>query len=108
MTASFLVISFLAGVTQLCSATIFPLNPDYEVKHFFNELHLKETPKENLRRLANDMLSTANLTVDPCDDFFEYACGAWNHNKSLRDPTARAFAMAFSIHYQRFNCRVFL
>lgn len=28
--------------------------------------------------IAARMLDSIDQTVDPCDDFFEYACGTWN------------------------------
>ena len=27
---------------------------------------------------AAQIIEAADMTVDPCDDFFQFACGAWN------------------------------
>lgn len=34
--------------------------------------------KCNIFILAARLLEAMDRTVDPCDDFFEYACGTWN------------------------------
>jgi predicted metalloendopeptidase len=34
------------------------------------------------------MLEALDDTVDPCDDFFEFACGAWNKKNIIPDDRA--------------------
>jgi predicted metalloendopeptidase len=40
-------------------------------------------------RAAAFILSAVNFSVDPCEDFFEYACGQWNHEHPVPDDKAR-------------------
>ena len=35
--------------------------------------------------LASRLLNAMDLTSDPCDDFFEYACGGWNKKNVIHD-----------------------
>ena len=39
----------------------------------------------NVLALASRMISAINYTVDPCDDFFEYACGSWKEKNPIPD-----------------------
>lgn len=34
---------------------------------------------------ASRLLSAMDATVDPCEDFFEYACGTWNRVHIIPD-----------------------
>ncbi len=34
---------------------------------------------------AARMIDSMDQSVDPCDDFFEYACGAWNRKHVIPD-----------------------
>lgn len=34
---------------------------------------------------ASRLLSAMDSSVDPCDDFFEYACGTWNRIHIIPD-----------------------
>uniref|UniRef100_A0A646QFM4 Neprilysin n=1 Tax=Hemiscolopendra marginata TaxID=943146 RepID=A0A646QFM4_9MYRI len=38
---------------------------------------------------ASILLSSINLTVDPCDDFYTFACGGWMKHHSIPDEKSR-------------------
>ncbi|EFN77756.1 Neprilysin-2 [Harpegnathos saltator] len=69
------------------TTTVSPL-PDEE-KDICNTEHCK--------RIASKMLSYMNHLVDPCDDFYEYACGGFEANPQLVDTDL----MRQSNNYQR-------
>ncbi|GMT15487.1 hypothetical protein PFISCL1PPCAC_6784 [Pristionchus fissidentatus] len=39
-------------------------------------------------RAANYLMDAMNTTADPCDNFFEYACGQWNYAHPIPDDSA--------------------
>lgn len=44
-----------------------------------SENTITDDNREYLQAYAAKMLSYMNRTVEPCDDFYEYACGNWKH-----------------------------
>ncbi|GMR37645.1 hypothetical protein PMAYCL1PPCAC_07840 [Pristionchus mayeri] len=39
-------------------------------------------------RAANYLMDAMNITADPCENFFEYACGQWNYAHPIPDDSA--------------------
>jgi putative endopeptidase len=53
--------------------------------------------QEDLDSLASDVLSSMNKDVDPCDDFYEYACGGWiQANRELMPADRSSWSKSFS------------
>jgi len=54
-----------------------------------------ETPEEVRAAFATSVQETLNTEVDPCEDFYEYACGGWLENTEMpgdRSRMTRAFS----------------
>lgn len=49
-----------------------------------------------------DMLKQLNQTVDPCEDFYEYACGGWETENALEpgETHVTGFALVKGKSYQ--------
>lgn len=43
---------------------------------------------EHCRRVSDEILKSINVSVNPCDNFFEYSCGSWIKNHTI--PKGRA------------------
>nr|CAD7417227.1 unnamed protein product [Timema cristinae] len=48
----------------------------------FNDLYCLTTPCVSA---AADMLRSSDVTTNPCDDFYKYACGGWVKNNPIPD-----------------------
>eukprot|EP01137_Pigoraptor_chileana_P023403 Opistho-2@89624 len=44
---------------------------------------------KDFSELAKQILAVMNRTVDPCDDFYQYACGSWLHSTPLPGESSR-------------------
>ena len=61
---------------------------------YFNALSRKDTRNEYCNdpecvQIAARMIETMNQSADPCDNFYEYACGSWIRNTQIPDSRPR-------------------
>lgn len=49
---------------------------------------------EHCRRVSDEILRSINISVNPCDNFFEYSCGSWIKNHTI--PKGRSQFSAIS------------
>ncbi|CAI5442805.1 unnamed protein product [Caenorhabditis angaria] len=57
---------------------------------------------------ANHFLNAMNTTVDPCTDFFEFACGQWNEQHPIPDDMFSYGTFAYAREQVRQQLRVLL
>ena len=52
-----------------------------------SRLRRSVTKKENLVKyfLANILLQSMDETVNPCENFYQFACGKWIRNTKIQD-----------------------
>uniref|UniRef100_A0A8R1HWB4 Endothelin-converting enzyme 1 n=2 Tax=Caenorhabditis japonica TaxID=281687 RepID=A0A8R1HWB4_CAEJA len=59
-------------------------------------------------RAATHFLNAMNMTVDPCEDFFEFACGLWNEQHPIPDDMFGYGTFAYAREQVRQQLRVLL
>ncbi|CCD64734.1 Neprilysin-11 [Caenorhabditis elegans] len=59
-------------------------------------------------RAATHFLNAMNTSVDPCDDFFEFACGQWNDQHPIPDDMYGFGTFAYAREQVRQQLRVLL
>lgn len=50
--------------------------------------------------IASSLLAGMDATKDPCEDFFQYACGTWNKKHVI--PEDRSSISTFEVSFKRF------
>src|SRR5499425_2868161 len=60
------------------------------------------------QRLKSFDLDAIDKTVDPCEDFYQYACGTWRKNNPIPSDQARWGRFAELLEYNRQTLRQIL
>ena len=63
---------------------------EYFILHITKPHYISTSPPISASRL----LTAMDLAVDPCEDFFSYACGGWNKQHILTDDVSQLDTMS--------------
>ncbi|KAK6104828.1 Peptidase M13 family protein [Brugia pahangi] len=94
----FILLTFFMATTIIILLTLFlSLNDDItnlkkkefsntdSNKKIFEDIEKRVCLTKGCIQAANNLLMAMNLSADPCDNFFEYACGQWNRDHMIPD-----------------------
>ncbi|VDO57666.1 unnamed protein product, partial [Haemonchus placei] len=59
-------------------------------------------------RAANNIINALNTSVNPCEDFYEFACGSWNEDHPIPDDMSTFGTFSFVREQVRQQLRVLL
>ncbi|XGW09237.1 hypothetical protein V3C99_011498 [Haemonchus contortus] len=59
-------------------------------------------------RAANNIINALNTSVNPCEDFYEFACGSWNEDHPIPDDMSAFGTFSFVREQVRQQLRVLL
>ena len=57
--------------------------PNHDPSEIMRSKNAKVCNHEHCSRVSNEILRSINESVNPCDNFFEYSCGAWIKNHTI-------------------------
>ncbi|XP_015776137.1 PREDICTED: endothelin-converting enzyme 1-like [Acropora digitifera] len=72
---------------------------NFTTKDRETKCHHERTKCEMQAKVAKDLLKAMNHCADPCQDFFEYACGSWIKEHSI--PESKSSWSQFQVLYKR-------